>query len=223
MRQTTAGIIILLLLTSCSSHTDFNRCLLEEPPPQSITDAVDRIALLPGPVTVPCFVASLPRPLDIVATDNIFSAQPANGRENPRVFILSEGLVLSIVMDGPGQHLVEFGEWVSSTHTIKGELSFPTEPEVDPNAPYDVLADESSTRCGFCHLGEVESPDRPGAYVSAALQPQADTLVPINELNAEYISCNSQRTPERCDMFHALFDQGPVREGAFDEEVQYIF
>lgn len=41
--------------------------------------------------------------------------------------------------------------------------------------------------------------------------------------NAEYISCNSQRTPERCDMFHALFDQGPVREGAFDEEVQYIF
>src|SRR5688572_8125053 len=65
--------------------------------PGSILEVVGQVNALPRPVTLPCFLATLPRPLEVHASQSIFSAQPAAGRRSPRMFIFSGALTLTIV------------------------------------------------------------------------------------------------------------------------------
>src|SRR5690349_18615452 len=60
-------------------------------PPQTIEEVTERLNALPAPASLPCFVASLPRPLKVVATNSRFSVQPADGPNSPRIFILTDG------------------------------------------------------------------------------------------------------------------------------------
>src|SRR6187551_2246457 len=78
--------------------------------PQTIEDVTALINALAaehdGKVELPCFVASLDRPLGATASAGYFSAQPAHGARSPRVFLWSGALVLSVVPEGIGKDLL---------------------------------------------------------------------------------------------------------------------
>ncbi|WP_181197371.1 hypothetical protein [Enhygromyxa salina] len=198
-------------------------CVIEGRSPESIADVVERVNALPRPVSVACFVASLPRPLAVVASSSEFSAQPAVGAGNPRLFILSEGLAMSIVPAGEGSHLLELGEWVSDTRTIKAELRFPVEAAISHDTPYEVLLDGGITTCGLCHRNETPAPDRPGAYVSEAMRPASNHYVPLADLHDELDACDRSAEPARCELLSALLDFGLVEEVAFSDELATFF
>lgn len=194
--------------------------------PGSIAEAVALINALPKPVTLPCFLEALQRPLALHATVSIFSAQPAEGRRSPRIFIFYPGLILSVVPAGIGAHLLEFGELRPGDRTLKAELELPIERALDEAAPYErVYYDGTITTCGFCHQGEQldESIASPLAFVSPALRPREGLRVPLDELALEAEACASgagagigEGAPdagserERCAMLRALFDQAPA-------------
>lgn len=186
--------------------------------PRSIADVVALLNELPHPVTLPCLVEALPHPLAIHAIDSAFSAQPAAGKRSPRVFLFVDPLMLSVVPDGSGAHLLEFGERRSETHTLKAELEFPIERELEPTAPFDRLrfSEESST-CGFCHSEESQAEDvaHPFARVSRALRPMPAQHVPAEAVRAELSACDAATEPERCALLEALFQGGRVEERAF--------
>ena len=187
----------------------------------SIATAIAQLNALPGPADVPCFVASLPRPLDLVATNASVSAQPAQGDASPRMFLLLEGLAISVVPEGDGAPLVEFGEWMTPTRTLKGEVELPSEAPFDAAAPYGrVLFELGGTSCGLCHLAEEPHPTFPNAFVSVAFRPSFETEISVERIEAEHDACVDADDPSaRCDMFHALMDFGEVRQGAFSEDV----
>ncbi len=197
---------------------------VESPDVRSVEDAVDRINALPEPADVPCFVASLARPLDVVLSSNVLSAQPAGGPDSPRLFFLSDSLVISVVPDGEGAPLVEFGEWTSPTSNIKSEVSLPAKRPMAQSEPYDrVRFEGGGTTCGFCHRDEIADPLIPGAFDSAALKPAPRDLVPLRRLLEEHDTCvEADDQSARCEMLHAIVDFGELTPGAFGEEV-YVF
>jgi cytochrome c553 len=188
-------------------------------PETSISSYVERLNQLPaaGPS---CLLASLARPLDVVATTSITSAQPALNRQSPRLFLLNGHVALSFVPAGDGAHLVEFGQWMTATRTLKGEVELPRTAELALDAPLTrVRFGTPATTCGLCHREEAADPSSTG-YSSLAFRPSPRTLVPLAELTAEHERCTREEdASERCLMFHALFDFGAVRAGAFDAQV----
>lgn len=217
--------------------------------PQSIAEVVTLLNALPKPVTVPCFVASLARPLSLHAVNSPFSAQPAQGRKSPRIFIFFPGLILSIVPAGPGAHLLEFGETRPDAQSLKAELEFPITGQLDEASPYQrVFFSETITTCGFCHQNERrdESIGSPLAMISPALRPRPEQRVLLDELAAQVAACDATAmagapaTPmlppadagadagineaERCAMLHAIFDQLPAPiEAEFPETYKIFF
>ena len=190
--------------------------------PYSIADAVELINALPKPVTLPCFLQALVRPLSLHAVNSIFSAQPADGARSPRIFIFFPGLILSIVPSGPGAHLLELAESRPDDRSLKAELELPIETQLDEAAPYErVHFDDTITTCGFCHQGEErdESVASPLAFVSPALRPRDSQRVWLDQLAAEAAACDDRDDAaddpdagserERCAILQALFDRAP--------------
>jgi hypothetical protein len=105
--------------------------------PASIAEAVRLVNALPRPVTVECFLESLDRPLYAVATQSTISLQPAVGSRSPRIFLITSKLIMSIVPDGKGSQLVEFGQFVDERRTLKGEIHFPVVSDVLPAEPFE--------------------------------------------------------------------------------------
>jgi hypothetical protein len=186
--------------------------------PATIEDAVALINSLPRPTSVACLVESLDRPLRITATTSVMSAQPAHGRRSPRIFLFSGPLILSVVPEGPGAAVVEFSQLDDSGRSIKGELDFPIQAEVPPEAPYTkVMFRPDLTNCAFCHADERPA-HRVGnawAYSSQALRPESSSLVPIEELRTEASTCDAAVEPERCRLLQELFEHGTPRAHAF--------
>ncbi len=197
-------------------------CLAQEgPAPRTIPQMIERINALPHPVSVACVVASLPRPLELVATTSEFSAQPANGRRSPRVFILYDRLILSVVPDGLGSNLLEFGEVVSPGRTLKGELPFPVTAPLGLEAPFThVLMGPSRTTCGLCHRAEAPHPSIDAGFVSIAFRPNPINLVPIDELRPELAACNPSVERARCELLVALLGLGAAVQGHFPAEFE---
>jgi hypothetical protein len=227
-----AALMLPICVLACSTQTGprdqrdspvSSRCLIEGETPQTIADVVERINKLPHPASVACFVASLPRPLSVVATTSDFSVQAASGEANPRLFILTDGLVLSIIPAGESSHLLELGEWVSTTRTIKAEIPFPIEAPITHDTPYEVLNSPSITTCGLCHRNEVPTPERPGAFTSDAMRPLPQQHASLAALYAELEACDFVNDAERCEMLSALFDFGPVVEVSFSDELATFF
>lgn len=186
----------------------------------TIFEAVDRLNALPRPVSPACFVASLRRPIDAVATTSVVSAQPAAGLESPRVFLLLPGLVVSVVPDGAGAKLVEFAEWTAPTRTLKGEVEFPVDAPLPQDAPLTrVHSNLGVTTCGLCHRTEEPHPTIDGGFVSDAFRPAPGTLVTISALAEKHAACADTDTSARCEMLHALFDFGALKQGAFSKDV----
>jgi hypothetical protein len=186
----------------------------------TVDDVVARFNVLPSP-SAACLVASLQRPFGVVATSATLSAQPAASKTSPRIFLLSPGLTLSVVPEGDGASRVELGQWVTATRTLKAEIKLPFSPPLRVEQAFDhLLYGAEQTACSLCHRHEAPSPAMAGTFVSDAYRPLPSTLVPLAALELEHRGCvGSGDTSQRCAMFHALFDFGPVRADAFADEV----
>lgn len=181
--------------------------------PRSIAEVAALLNALPKPVTLPCFVESLSRPLAMQAVESQVSAQPAEGRRSPRMFLFWSGLTVSVVPAGMGSHLLELGEERGDDKSLKAELEFPIADHLDAAAPFErVHYNDQLTTCGFCHQGEQPAQDAPSpnAYVSPAFRPEPWQRVPLDELETEVDACDPDAEPERCALLHALFDQRPA-------------
>lgn len=197
------------------------RCAAANGSLSSIADAVARFNALAPAADGPCFIATLPRPLAVVSTFNVSSAQPAKGKASPRLFFLLPKLVISAVPEGEGGKVIEFGEWVSPTRTIKAELGLPVTAPLAEDAPFvRVLRDDTQTMCATCHRNEERHPSIANAFVSAAYRPEPGMFVTVTELEALHDTCTREDDPStRCAMLHAVFDFGAVTQGAFAQEV----
>jgi hypothetical protein len=189
--------------------------------PSDIAQAVELINALPKPLSLPCFLETLARPLSIDASRSLFSNQPAQGARSPRIFLFNESLVMAVVPLGMGTRLLEFGEESPDKTSVKAEIEFPIEGELGIDDPFKrVLYDDTRTSCGFCHRSEEPAPEASStfAFRSQALRPEQREAVAIESLRAERDSCNPDAEPDRCAMLDALF-YGEVVEHDFDAEL----
>lgn len=210
-----------------TANEALRRCAESRAEIGSIADAVAHLnALIPKGGDGACLVASLPRPLSVVATTGVTSAQPAGGRGAPRLFFLLPKVVISAVPDGDGSKVLEFGEWTSTRHTLKGEIALPVVGALAADAPFKkVLQDGSRTVCATCHREEERHPTIANAFVSVAYKPEPGTFVTFEDLEELHRLCvrAEDDTGRRCAMIHALFDFGEVEEGAFPPSVETFF
>jgi hypothetical protein len=185
--------------------------------PQTIEETVELINSFPKPVSLPCLLESLDRPISLSASSNDFSAQPAFGVNNPRIFIAVGPLVLSVVTKGDSSELLEFGLQRSSSRSLKAELVFPVLEDLESSAPYERVRDADGTGCAFCHLGESRDAeiDFAEAYVSEVIPIDNRDIVELDYLTWSFEQCDPVAEPERCDMFDSIFAQGDVVEAAF--------
>lgn len=194
---------------------------LELAEPRTIDDVVTRIDALPA-ATIECLVASLPRPLSLVASLSATSLQPAANSNTPRIFVLYDGLLMSVVGGGDGAHRIEFGQWVTETRTLKAEIRYPIARPLAREAPYQGLVDVGQTvsSCGFCHNQEEPHPTIAGAFVSDALAPAGLFELSVADVRAIRAGCTDE---PYCAILRALFDYGDVRQGTFPAEVRRGF
>ncbi|CAN5895878.1 hypothetical protein BH11MYX4_BH11MYX4_15970 [soil metagenome] len=187
----------------------------------SIADAVARLNALAPNGDGPCFIATLPRPLAVVATNGASSAQPAVGRSAPRLLLMLPKLVITVVPAGEGSKLLELGEWIGTTRTIKAEIGLPVTAPLAADAPFlRVSHGTDRTTCGTCHRQEERHPTIPNAFLSLAFKPEPGTFVTLAELEELHRLCTQADDPgSRCTMIHALFDFGEITEGSFSPVV----
>ncbi|WAS97038.1 hypothetical protein [Nannocystis punicea] len=192
--------------------------------PRTIGEAVAFINELPQPLTLDCFLERLERPLAIAATRSVISLQPAVGESSPRLFLFMGELVMSVAVDGHGFDLLEFGELVGPTRSIKAEIAFPLAAPIAPDAPFSRIFDGvDGTGCGVCHGGEAPAPAYPQAFVSDALRFPDFEAVKFTDLRGEYERCDPAAQPERCARLTALFGHGAVEPAAFPETMPTIY
>jgi hypothetical protein len=177
---------------------------------------------LPKPLSLPCFVESLARPLRLFASRSLLSAQPATGVRSPRLFLFVGANVMTIVPEGDGAHLLELGEQRPDFRSLKAEIAFPVTAELPPDAPFSrAMFNDQVTGCAFCHAFEEQDPsiDYARAFVSEALRPLDGERVAIESVRAEHARCDATREPERCALLRALFAWGPTEEQPFPAEM----
>lgn len=190
---------------------------------ESIADVVAQLNVLPTD-SVPCLVASLPRPFGVLASASTLSAQPAESDASPRIFVMEPQVVLTVVPEGAGASSVELGQWVTSTRTLKAELKLPATRPLEDSAPHSrIIFGDNQTVCSQCHRNEERTRQGAVTFVSDALRPAPDKDVSINALRAEHEACvQNNDTSSRCDLYHAIFDFGEVEPGAFASDVKQM-
>jgi hypothetical protein len=190
--------------------------------PRRVTDVVDHLNALPKPVSLPCLLTSLPRPLSLHATRSVLSAQPAVGLRSPRVFVLYDELIMSVALDGMGKDLLEFGERRPDARSLKAEIEFPVAAPLKHAAPFErIVFKEEQSSCAFCHAAESrdESIDFATAFVSVAYRPtERQSHITVAEMAAELARCDREAEPQRCEMLESLFARGMPIEQAFPME-----
>jgi hypothetical protein len=208
--------------------TERPRCVAPEgapTSPQTVADVLALINALPSPVTLPCFLQALARPLKMHASVSLISAQPSGGARSPRIFLFFDGMRMSIVPAGAGASLLELGEIREESRSLKAEVLFPVTTPLDAATPYQrILFTDTVTRCGFCHPVETPDPDITfaTAFTSVALRPLDSYAVSIDSLANELGICDPSAEPDRCAMLQALFDQGPPVEQPFPADLPTI-
>jgi hypothetical protein len=193
--------------------------------PQTVAEVLALVNALPSPVTLPCFLQALARPLKIHASVSLISAQPSSGARSPRIFLFFDGMRMSIVPAGAGAPLLELGEIREESRSLKAEILFPVTTPLDAATPYQrILFTPTVTRCGFCHPVETADPDITfaTAFTSVALRPLDSYAVSIDSLANELGICDPTAEPDRCAMLQALFDQGPPVEQPFPADLPTI-
>lgn len=189
--------------------------------PQSIAEATALANSLPQPATAACFLEALDRPLQLEASKSKASMQPADGARSPRLFIFSgDALVITAVIGGEGQDLIEFGETVAPGRTVKAELEFPLRATVADDAAYARIRNPEHgniTVCFVCHDAEEDEPGFPGGRSSLAMRPRSRSLVPVESLHTELANCDWVAEEKRCAMLQAVAAWGPLEHREFDQ------
>ena len=209
-----ARSVALCVLAACAPEGFDSRAAdpcVGDASPQSIDAVVDHLNTLPRPVTAPCVVRSLARPLRVEATSDPLSAQPADGPESPRFFFHVEGFRIALVGTGDGARVIEFGEGVDDLHSIKGELPMPITRPVSVDDPHDEIADDRyGTGCAVCHVEQQERPVR--GWSSVVIRPEDDSLVDLGGLATDALACARDPDPDddRCALLIAIFEAGVV-------------
>ncbi|MDX2055349.1 MAG: hypothetical protein SFV15_23300 [Polyangiaceae bacterium] len=193
--------------------------------PGTLSEVLTLINALPHPVTIPCFLESLERPLQVNATSSVFSAQPAVGNRSPRVFIFSGQMVLSVVPDGLGRNFLESSQLTSATRSVKSEIEFPVDKPLGMADAFSRIPFNGASICGLCHAEErrVSVDGTPGGFESKALKPRADTVVSVESMRKESLICDAAKEPERCAILTALMAHGAVHERAFPTQMETFF
>lgn len=181
--------------------------------PSNIEEIVELVnglvAAQAKPVTLPCVVESLKRPIGVLAAISTFSLQPSAGPGSPRIFLFSGDLVATVV-PGKGQDLLELAERTTETRSLKAELEFPLEVALSGSEPYARIRRADGTVCAACHGGEVPAAERAGAlsFESDILRPLATQEVPLAQIQSEALACDVAAEPERCALLTAVFGHG---------------
>ncbi len=175
----------------------------------TISDVVNLINVLPLPVTIPCLLEVIERPIKMNATSSILSVQPAVGDNNPRFFLfLTSDLMLSIVPDGEGSKTIEFSYLVGSGKTVKGELGFPVEARLAVDAPYSrILAPSGvASNCSGCHANEERAGEGfpENAYQSDGIRPFDHQVIADYNLKIIADGCAEVDSP-RCEIINSLY------------------
>ena len=204
--------------------------------PRNIEQVVDLINSLPKPVTVACFVESLDAPLKVFASNSVASLQLSTGPEDPRWFIFSLPLIMSVTSDGPGAELLEMGVLLPGhRRTLLGELRMPVETEIAHALPYERIGQDLGTTCGFfCHQNEARDPSITfaKAFVSKAIRAAADSEVTLASLRDVLARCKSPSgksagtsagTSARCELLHALLVTGRGQREDFPADMPVGF
>jgi hypothetical protein len=193
--------------------------------PTTIAEVLPLINALPHPVTLPCFLESLERPLYLNATKGLFSAQPAVGERSPRIFIAVDALLMSVVPEGFGRDYLEFGQLTSNHRSVKAEVPFPVTRELEFRDAFVTLEFPRAefTTCGVCHAAEVSIDGPPWARESQALRPHPLEDVPVGRLAELDAECDAALEPERCAILRALFVRGRVEQYRFPSEMATFY
>lgn len=202
----------------------------------SYEDFVAHVASLTKVVTTvdaPCLIASLPRPLRVNATLSDLSVQPANGRDNPRIFVVvgkADVLVLGFGVSGTSAEIIELSVLASaeSANSVKGEIALPLAGPLTASAPFDKVSSQavSGSTCGACHGAEASTESRFGdkARLSAGLKPMAHQSVTVEALEAlRENSCKGESKTVRCLTLEALFSGGHPEAYEFPAAMRTIF
>jgi hypothetical protein len=233
-----AAILACVLASACSASdaTSPEAACPTLPPgvsgaPLTIAAAVDMANALvergAAPLTVPCFVSRLERPLTAAGVDSEFSLQPGVGRRSPRMFAIMgpTKLVISVSPAGPASDRVELAEYPAPLRSIKAEMAFPLQAPVPLAEPFDRILSGSGTVCGGCHRSEEPAPELAGvrAFTSGVFKPRPQDVVTVPEMQDQQRSCDAQAEPYRCAMFDAVFQHGPVLQGELPADAPTIY
>lgn len=197
--------------------------------PQTIEDVTTLINALAdehgGTVDLPCFVSSLNRPLGAAGSSGFVSAQPSAGARSPRMFLWSGALVLSVVPEGIGAHLLELGYQTAPTRSIKAEIEFPVKAPLSFSAPYDRIVNKADSTCSACHAHEepATSVTWATAFESEVLRISDDDVVDLASIGPESKKCDPAVEPQRCALLGAIFTQGNLHAQAFAREARTIY
>ena len=187
--------------------------------PRSIEQVVDLINSLPKPVTVACFVESLDAPLKVFASNSVASLQRSTGPEDPRWFIFSLPLIMSVTSDGPGANLLEMGVLQpGNRRALLGELRMPIQAEINYALPYNRILEDVGTSCRFfCHQNEERDPriHFAQAFLSKSIRASPDSEVKIDAVRSVLSRCKSPSASPRCELLHALLVTGRAQREDF--------
>lgn len=187
----------------------------------SIAEVIDLINLLPKPVSIPCFLAALPRTYTLTAAESQASAQPAS-RDQPRFFLALGALFVTVTGDGTGKDHVELSEFDGRRQSIKGDLLFPIEGDLEATAPFAFKTEGQESSCAACHGGEKGGPkDTRDATLSDALRPAPDALLSADELNGIKAACETG-VDAHCQLVRAIFFDSAPETFLFPESMRLL-
>jgi hypothetical protein len=178
------------------------------------------------PLTLPCFVQRLARPLSTVAVTGQISLQPADGARSPRIFLFSGSLVMSVAPSGAGNPFLELAEYTTSpTRSIKAQMEFPLTAPLPLADPYDSIREKAGTVCGGCHRDEVQSTSVTftQGFESSVFRPLPSEQVPLLYLQDQTRTCDPKAEPARCEMLDAVYNHGNVTVGSFSPDAETIY
>ena len=195
--------------------------------PRTIEQVVDLINSLPKPVSVACFVESLDPPLKVFASNSVASLQLSTGPEDPRWFIFSLPLIVSVTSDGPGAELLEMGVLQpGNRRALLGELRMPIQTMIKHAVPFDRVSKGDGTTCGFfCHRDE-ERDTRirfAEAFVSKSIRAVSSSEVTLDSMRGVLSRCKSPTASARCELLRALLVTGRAQREDFPADMPVGF
>jgi hypothetical protein len=137
--------------------------------------------------------------------------------------------------DVDGFQLLELSQEVGVINgvrqSIKGELKFPVETDVPPNAPFvgiNLGNQNKFSVCAICHLDEtqIDIIDGQSVYRSSMIRPETNAIVSLDFMLNEYATCDPTTGPNewyRCEMLEAIYGQGTLIWKSFDQEIPTFF